>query len=88
MATQPPNIHIPEAILAALRKRAEEQHKSVEEMAGELIMRGLHDSKDLLEELQEYGESQAIKHYGKVPSGEDIADTVKAHRRTRGGHGN
>lgn len=85
MATQQPNIHIPEVILAVLRERAEEQHKSVEEMAGELIIRGLHEQrKGLLEELQEYGEGQAIKRYGRVPDGEEVAEIVKYHRKARG----
>ena len=84
MATQQPNIYIPEVILAALREYAEEQHKSVEEMAGELIMRGLHEQKEgLLGDLQEYGEGQAIKRYGRVPSGEEIAGIIKSHREAR-----
>jgi len=84
MASQQPNIHISEVILAALRERAEEQHKNVEEMAGELIMHGLHEQrKGLLEELQEYGEGQAIKRYGRVPSGEEVAEIIKSHCEAR-----
>jgi plasmid stability protein len=85
MATYQPNIHIPEAVLAALRERAEEQHRSVEEMAGELILRGLlhEQSKGMLEALQEYGESQAMKRYGRIPNGEEVASIVKTHRQAR-----
>ena len=86
MATHTPNVYLPESVLAALRERAAEQQKSVEEIAGELILRGLSEqNKSTLEELQEYGRQKALERYGRVPTEEEeeVVEIVRTHRQSR-----
>ena len=83
MAVQP-NITLPQPLFAAVREEAERQHKGVNELAGELIRNGLlGQTKDSLEELVKYGQQQAIKKFGKVPSDEEIVDLIHARRQER-----
>ena len=84
MATHTPSIYLPESVLAALRERAAEQQRSVEEIAGELILRGLSEqNKDTLEELQEYGRQKALERYGRVPTEEEVVEIVRTRRQAR-----
>lgn len=84
MAGHTPNIYLPESVLAALRERAAEQHKSLEEMAGELILRGISEqNKGTLEELQEYGRNKALERYGRVPTEEEVVEIVRTRRQAR-----
>jgi hypothetical protein len=80
MASQP-NITLPQSLLAAVREEADRRHKDVNELAGELIMDSLsRQRKSALEELQEYGEQQAMKKFGKVPDEEQVVDIVHQRR--------
>jgi plasmid stability protein len=84
MATHTPNIYLPESVLAALRERAAEQQKSVEEIAGELILRGLSEqNRGALEGLQEYGHQKALERYRRVPTEEEVVEIVRTRRQAR-----
>lgn len=83
MASQP-NVTLPEPVLAAVREEAERQHKSVSEMAGELIMHGLRLRKtDALEELMQYGQQKARETQQDCLTEEDVAELVRVHREKR-----
>lgn len=76
-----PNITLPQSLLAAVREEADRRHKDVNELAGELIMDSLsRQRKSALEELQEYGEQQALKKFGKVPAEEQVVDIIHQRR--------
>jgi hypothetical protein len=76
-----PNITLSQSLLAAVREEADRRHKDVNELAGELIMVSLaRQRKSALEELQEYGEQQAMKKFGKVPDEEQVVDLIHQRR--------
>jgi hypothetical protein len=82
--TSQPNITLSEPLLTAVREEAERQHKGVDELAGELIQKGLlKQAKDPLEELAEYGRQKAIEKFGTLPSDKDIVDLIHARRQER-----
>jgi predicted CopG family antitoxin len=84
MATQPRTIKLPEVIYSALEEAAAREHKSVEEIAGEAILRGLHNQKkSLLDELIEEGRQKAMEKLGHVPSEEEVVEIVHARREAR-----
>jgi len=62
MSTHSPNIHLSKSVLAALQERAEQENKSTDELASELVMAGLHKREDRtarLFALMEYGHRRA-----------------------------
>ncbi|HEX3685462.1 MAG TPA: hypothetical protein VHU83_23210 [Bryobacteraceae bacterium] len=62
MRTQANTIKIDADVLAALREAAEREHKSLEEVAGEAIMRGLSADRDAeWRELIAFGHEQGKK---------------------------
>jgi hypothetical protein len=80
MASQP-NITLPQSLLAAVREEADRRHKDVNELAGELIMDSLsRQRRSVLEELQEYGDQQAINKFGQVPDEEQVVDIIHQRR--------
>ena len=83
--TSQPNVTLPEPVLAAVRAEAERQHKSVSEMAGELIMHGLRLRKtDALDELMQYGQQKARETHPEGLTEENVAELVRVHREKRG----
>ena len=81
MASQP-NITLPDPILSAVQEEAERQHKTVDEMAGELVMRGLHQQKQSpLDDLLAYGREKAKERYPDGLTEDQIVDIVHAHRQ-------
>ena len=78
MASQP-NITLPDPILSAVQEAAEREHKSLNEMAGELVMRGLSQK----DRDRQWRETIAYGHQKGQESGlseENAADIVHAHR--------
>ena len=62
MSMQPPKVHLSGPVLAALQERAEQEKKSADELANELVMTGLHREDDRtirLMALMEYGHRRA-----------------------------
>lgn len=82
MSTQPKTIQLPEAIYSALEEAALREHKSLNELGGELIMQGLHRKKSALEDLMDYGHQRARETHPGLTE-ESVVDIVHAHRRSR-----
>jgi len=86
MASQP-NITLPDSVLAAVREEAERQQKTPDEIAGELILRGLARSEERKSALLNVMEriSQQQKERGGPPDEAQIVAAVHAHRLKRRG---
>jgi hypothetical protein len=83
MASQP-NITLPDPILSAVQEEADRQHKSLNEMVGELVMIGLHKrKKSLLAEVLEEGRQNALDTLGHIPDEEEILAAVERTRQAR-----
>lgn len=85
MSSQP-NVTLPDPILAAAQEAAEREHKTLNEMVGELVMIGLQrqgEKKSPLNDLLEYGHKKAVERFGKVPSEDEVVNLVHAHRHSR-----
>ena len=81
MSTQTNTIKLDASVIAALREAAEREHKSLEEMAGEAIMRGLSIECDA-----EWRELIAFGHEQGKKSGireEDVSELIHEWRRDR-----
>ena len=79
MSTQANTIRLDADVIAALREAAEREHKSLEEMAGEAIMRGLSADRDaewreLIASGHEQGKKSGIRE-------EDVPELVRDWRR-------
>ena len=73
------NITLPDSLLSAVQEAAEREQKSLNEMAGELVMRGLSqtDRDRQWQEIIAYGHEQGRK---SGLTEEDVSDIVHAHR--------
>ena len=85
MASHSHTVRLADAIFAALQEAAERERKSVEEMAGEAILRGLARSEERQSALLPIMErlSQQQKERGGPPHEAQIVAAVRAHRRER-----
>lgn len=85
MASHSHTVRLSDPIFAALQEAAEREHKSVEEMAGEAILRGLARREErqstLLPVMERIGQQQ--KEYGGPPDETQIAEAIRAYRRER-----
>lgn len=79
MSTQADTIRLDADVIAALREAAEREHKSLEEMAGEAIMRGLSAERDAeWRELISFGHEQGEKSGIRE---EDVPELLHGWRR-------
>lgn len=85
MASHSHTVRLSDSIFAALQEAAEREHKSVEEVAGEAILRGLARREErpstLLPVMERIGRQQQER--GGAPDERQIAEAVRAHRRER-----
>jgi hypothetical protein len=72
------NVTLPDTIVSALQEAAEREHKSLNEMAGELVMRGLaqKDRDRQWQDLIAYGHQKGTE---SGLSEEKVVDLVHAH---------
>lgn len=83
MSTQSPNVHLSESVLATLQERAEQENKSTDELASELVMAGLHNREDRtarLLALMEYGHRRAEETHPGLDE-QAVVKIVRNHRR-------
>jgi predicted transcriptional regulator len=79
MSTQANTIRLDADVIAALREAAEREHKSLDQMAGEAIMRGLSADRDAeWRELIAFGHEQGNKSGIRE---EDVPELVRDWRR-------
>ena len=83
MSTSSPNVHLSESVLAALQERAEQENKSADELANELVMTGLHKAEDRtarLPALMEYGHRRAEETHPGLDE-QAVVEIVRNRRR-------
>ncbi len=83
MSTQPPNVRLSESVLVALQERAEQENKSADELASELVMAGLHNRENRtarLLALIEYGHRYAEETHPGLDE-QAVVEIVRNHRR-------
>lgn len=83
MSTQFPNVHLSESVLTALQERAEQENRSADELADELIMTGLCREKGRtarLLALMGYGHRRAEETHPGLNE-QAVVEIVRNHRR-------